>query len=96
MQVVGLHFQARGTEAWGNYQLAGVNGAYNAAVVGLNSRMQVNSAWSVSGMFERRVGVGRAAIEDPVRAMPFVQAEENYWSLALGSEGNLQRLERTG
>jgi hypothetical protein len=84
---IGLRTQLlRGTEAWGNYQLAGVNGAYNAAVVGLNSRMQVNRAWSVSGMFERRVGVGRAAIEDPVRAMPFIQAEEDYWSLALGSE----------
>jgi hypothetical protein len=84
---VGLRTQlARGTEAWGSYQRAGVNGAYNAAVVGLNSRMQVSRDWSVSGMVERRVGVGRAAIEDPVRALPFVQDEEDYWSLALGTE----------
>jgi len=84
---VGLRTQLlRGTEAWGSYQLAGVNGAYNAAVVGLNSRMQVSRDWTVSGMFERRVGVGRAAIEDPVRALPFVQDEEDYWSLALGTE----------
>jgi hypothetical protein len=75
-----------GTEAWGAYQLAGINGAYNAAVVGLNSRMQLNSAWTVSGMFERRMGLGRAAIEDPVRALPFVQDEEDYWSVGLGTE----------
>jgi hypothetical protein len=84
---IGLRTQLlRGTEAWGNYQLAGVNGAYNAAVVGLNSRMQLNQDWTLSGMFERRVGIGRAAIEDPVRALPFVQDEEDYWSVAIGSE----------
>jgi uncharacterized repeat protein (TIGR01451 family) len=84
---LGLRTQLqRGTEAWGSYQLAGVNGAHNAAVVGLNSRMQVAANWTVSGMVERRVGVGRAAIEDPVRALPFVQDEEDYWSLALGTE----------
>jgi len=75
-----------GTQAWGQYQLAGVNGQYNAAVVGLNSRVHLGSAWTVSGMFERRVGVGRAALEDPVRALPFVQIEDDYWSFGAGAE----------
>jgi len=84
---VGLRTQlGEGTQAWGQYQLAGVNGAYNAAVVGLNSRMHLGSAWTVSGMFERRVGLGRAALEDPVRALPFVQAEDDYWSFGAGAE----------
>jgi hypothetical protein len=37
-------------------------------------------------MFERRVGVGRAALEDPVRALPFVQVEDDYWSFGAGAE----------
>lgn len=37
-------------------------------------------------MFERRAGVGRAAEADPVRALPFLQAEDDYWSLGLGVE----------
>ncbi len=84
---VGLRTQlGEGTQAWGQYQLAGVNGAYNAAVVGLNSRMRLGNDWTVSGMFERRVGIGQAALEDPVRALPFVQVEDDYWSLGAGAE----------
>jgi hypothetical protein len=75
-----------GTQAWGQYQLAGVNGQYNAAVVGLNSRVRLGRDWTVSGMFERRVGIGRAALEDPVRALPFVQVEDDYWSFGAGAE----------
>jgi len=74
------------TQAWTEYQLAGVNGAYNAAVVGLNSRVRVGRDWTVSGMLERRVGVGRAALEDPVRALPFVQVEDDYWAFGAGAE----------
>jgi len=84
---VGLRTQlGEGTQAWGQYQLAGVNGAYNAAVVGLNSRLRLGNDWTVSGMFERRVGIGRAALEDPVRALPFVQVEDDYWSFGAGAE----------
>ena len=76
-----------GTEAWGNYQLAGgVNGAVNAAVVGLRNRMQVTSDLAMNVMFERRVGVASASLTDPVRAMPFPQAEDDYWSAAAGLE----------
>ncbi len=76
-----------GTQAWGSYQLAGAAGAqYNAALVGLSNRLRVGSAWSVNTMFERRAGVGRAPEADPVRALPFLQAEDDYWSLGLGVE----------
>jgi hypothetical protein len=35
---------------------------------------------------ERHEGVGRASIADPVRALPFLQSEEDYTALALGAE----------
>jgi len=76
-----------GTQAWGSYQLSGgVEGARNAAVVGLNNRLRLAPGLGVNLMFERRVGVDRAALADPVRAAPFLQAEENYWAGGLGIE----------
>ena len=77
----------RGTQAWGGYQLSGgINGAGNAAVVGLRNRLQLTSDLSVNVMFERRAGVGSAAVTDPVRALPFLQTEDNYWSAGAGLE----------
>ena len=76
-----------GTQAWGSYQLiGGASGASNAAVVGLRNRMQLSSDLTVNVLFERRVGVGRASIADPVRALPFLQTEGDYWSAAAGLE----------
>jgi uncharacterized repeat protein (TIGR01451 family) len=76
-----------GTQAWGSYQLAGGAGArYNAAVIGLNNRLQLGSAWTVNTMFERRFGVSGAAPGDPVRALPFLQAEDDYWAVGGGVE----------
>ncbi len=76
-----------GTQVWGSYQLAGgANGPRNAAIVGLNNSLRLGSSWAVTTMFERRVGLNNASIGDPVRAMPFVQNEEDYWSLGLGVE----------
>jgi uncharacterized repeat protein (TIGR01451 family) len=76
-----------GTQAWGNYQLiGGASGATNAAVIGLRNRMQLSSDLTVNVLFERRVGVGRASIADPVRALPFLQTEGDYWSAGAGLE----------
>jgi uncharacterized repeat protein (TIGR01451 family) len=76
-----------GTQAWGSYQLAGGAGArYNAAVIGLNNRLRFGSAWTVNTMFERRFGVNGADPGDPVRALPFLQDEEDYWSVGGGLE----------
>ena len=76
-----------GTQAWGSYQLiGGASGASNAAVVGLRNRMQLSSDLAVNVLFERRVGVGRASIADPVRALPFLQTEDDYWSAGAGLE----------
>ena len=76
-----------GTEAWGNYQLSGgINGTGNAALLGLRNRLHLGSDLAVNVMFERRIGVGTASVTDPVRALPFLQPEDNYWSFGAGME----------
>ena len=75
-----------GTEAYGSYQIAGVEGGHNAALVGLRNRLLLGDTWAVNGLFERRSGLDRASVFDPVRALPFLQTEEDYWSLGLGAE----------
>jgi hypothetical protein len=76
-----------GTQAWGSYQLSGgASGARNAAVVGLNNRLRLAPGLGMNLTFERRVGLDRAAVTDPVRAAPFIQAEEDYWAAGLGVE----------
>jgi uncharacterized repeat protein (TIGR01451 family) len=78
---------ARGTQAWGSYELiGGASGASNAAVVGLRNRMQLSPDLAVNVLFERRVGVSRASVADPVRALPFLQTEDDYWSAGAGLE----------
>jgi hypothetical protein len=76
-----------GTQAFGKYQIAGgASGSRNAAIIGLNNRFRVGTAWSFNTLFERRMGVGQASIADPVRALPFLQQEEDYWSAGFGVE----------
>jgi hypothetical protein len=84
---LGLRSQVMpGTEAYGSYQIAGVDGARSAALVGLNSRLRLGTSWTVSGLFERRSGLNAASPLDPVRALPFLQQEEDYWSAGAGVE----------
>src|SRR5256885_11976808 len=51
-----------------------------------SSDLQLSSDLTVNVLFERRVGVGRASIADPVRALPFLQTEGDYWSAGAGLE----------
>ncbi len=76
-----------GGQAWGSYQITGgISGAGNAAIVGLRNRLQLSPDLAVNVMFERRQGVSRASIADPVRALPFLQTEGDYWSAGAGVE----------
>ncbi len=76
-----------GTEVWSSYQLVGgADGVHNAAVIGLNNRVRLGQSWTINSLLERRVGVGQAPIENPVRALPFVQQEEDYLAASLGAE----------
>jgi len=74
------------TEAWGSYQIAGVDGSHNAAIVGLNNKLRFANGLTLNGVVERRQGVGNASIANPIRALPFLQDEENYKSAAIGVE----------
>ena len=76
-----------GTRAWGSYELAGgVDRQTNAAVVGLNQRVRLGQSWAINALMERRMGLGRAELSDPLRAAPFIQQEEDFWSAALSVE----------
>ena len=76
-----------GTRAWGSYELAGgVDRQTNAAVVGLNQRVRLGESWAINALMERRLGLGRAELSDPLRAAPFIQQEEDFWSAALSAE----------
>ena len=75
-----------GTEAYSKYQVAGIDGGRNAALVGMRSAWHLGTAGAFTTQFERRHGVGRALALDPVRALPFLQAEEDYWSVGVGAD----------
>ena len=72
------------TELWSSYQLAGADGSHNSAVVGVNNKLQLRDGMSLKGMFERRQGLRNAALADPLRALPFLQEEEDYTAFGLG------------
>ncbi|HWC74949.1 MAG TPA: hypothetical protein VG454_13520, partial [Gemmatimonadales bacterium] len=41
---------------------------------------------TLNTLFERRFGLNNAPTADPIRALPFLQTEENYWSAGFGAE----------
>ena len=75
-----------GGEAWGGVERAGATSASHAAVLGWNQRLAVGGGWSVSTLYERRVGLSRAALVDPARALPFARTEGDRWSVGGGLE----------
>ena len=75
-----------GGEAWGGVERAGATRASHAAVLGWNQRLAVGGGWSLSTLYERRVGLSRAALVDPVRALPFARTEGDRWSVGGGVE----------
>jgi uncharacterized repeat protein (TIGR01451 family) len=78
--------QLFGGEAWGGVERAGSTSASHAAVLGWNQRLAVGGGWSVSTLYERRVGLSRASLVDPVRALPFARTEGDRWSAGGGLE----------
>jgi hypothetical protein len=54
--------------------------------MGLNNRLHLGNAWTLNTLFERRFGLNNAPTADPIRALPFMQVEENYWSAGFGAE----------
>jgi hypothetical protein len=62
------------------------NRTSHAAVLGWSQRLAIAGGWSLSTLFERRIGLSRAAVSDPLRALPFAQDERNRWSAGAGLE----------
>ncbi len=75
-----------GGEAWGGVERAGSTRASHAAVLGWNQRLAVGGGWAVNTLYERRVGLSRASLVDPVRALPFARTEGDRWSVGGGLE----------
>lgn len=71
-----------GGSAWTGLERAGGSDAAHAAVLGWSPRATLARGWTATGMFERRVGLGRAPLADPVRALPFAQVEKDRWTAA--------------
>jgi hypothetical protein len=75
-----------GGEAWGGLERAGAARTSHAAVLGWNQHLAVGGGWQLSTLYERRVGLNRAALADPVRALPFARSEGDRWSMGAGLE----------
>jgi hypothetical protein len=73
-----------GGEAWGGVERAAESRASHAAVLGWNQHLAVGGGWAISTLYERRVGLSRAALADPVRALPFARPEGDRWSVGAG------------
>lgn len=75
-----------GGQLWGGLERAESNTASHHAVLGWSQRLQAAGGWSFSSMLERRFGLSRASLADPVRALPFAQQEPDRWSAGAGVE----------
>ncbi|MDB4899769.1 MAG: hypothetical protein JWN53_1577, partial [Gemmatimonadetes bacterium] len=58
--------------------------AAHTALFGWNQRVPLGTAWQLTSLFERRIGLSRAQLTDPDRALPFAQMEPDRWSGAAG------------
>jgi hypothetical protein len=58
--------------------------AGHSALLGWNQHLALGAGWSVTSLYERRVGLRRASIAEPERSLPFVQAEQDRWSASAG------------
>ena len=58
--------------------------AGHSALLGWNQHLSLGAGWSMSSLFERRIGLSRASLTDPERALPFAQAERDRWSASAG------------
>ncbi|MBW3656210.1 MAG: hypothetical protein KY444_08880, partial [Gemmatimonadetes bacterium] len=73
-----------GARAWGGVERIDAGEVAHSAVLGWNQRLTLRDGWTINGQVERRMGLQRAPLHDPVRALPFAQAERERWSAALG------------
>jgi uncharacterized repeat protein (TIGR01451 family) len=58
--------------------------AGHSALLGWNQQLHIGAGWQVTSLYERRIGLRRASLAEPERAMPFAQVERDRWSAAAG------------
>lgn len=71
-----------GAQAWGGIDRSVTGHASHAAVLGIDRRFRLTRGWSLQSSFERRFGLEKAPLADPVRALPFAQPEPDRWAAA--------------
>jgi uncharacterized repeat protein (TIGR01451 family) len=88
-QVAGLTVKTElplGTRIWTGLERTLAEGTTHAAVLGWNQQLVMFGGWQLHSLVERRFGIDRAPLTDPVRALPFAQPERDRWSAGLGLE----------
>lgn len=88
-QVTGLTVRTDlplGTRIWTGLERTMAENATHAAVLGWNQNLNLYGGWQFHSLIERRFGIDRAPLTDPVRALPFAQPERDRWSAGLGLE----------
>ena len=58
--------------------------AGHSALLGWNQHLSLGAGWALTSLYERRVGLSRAPLAEPDRALPFAQAEQDRWSASAG------------
>jgi uncharacterized repeat protein (TIGR01451 family) len=72
-----------GGQLWGGVDHA-IGREASAGVLGWSPTAALRGGWSMHALAERRFGIGRVPLTDPVRALPFAQPERDRWSLGAG------------
>ena len=75
-----------GGQVWGDVETAGGERGANSLALGWNQRLSMTGGWALNSLFERRFGLSRAPLADPLRALPFARPERDRWSAGLGLE----------
>jgi hypothetical protein len=84
---VKLHTESLlGGAIWAGVDHAAASSVATSATIGWKPRMAMSGGWSVDGMLERRFGLNRAPLSDPLRALPFPQLEQDRIAYGLGTQ----------
>lgn len=73
-----------GGRAWGGVERASAGRSAHSALMGIEQRIPLAHGWEVHSMYERRMGLASAPLQDAGRALPFPQQEPDRSVLALG------------
>lgn len=73
-----------GGSVWGGVERADLGRAEHSAVLGWSPRLVTAGGWQMDASYERRFGLDRTSLLDPVRALPFAAQERDRWAASAG------------